>query len=88
MTDSESNEELLKVLEAHGRDFLNSFSLPSVSGKRKREPEEEKEEEEWSGIQMSSPSEDEAENGDINCYVVRPRLMYFKRISNTVMTTL
>lgn len=86
---TESNEELLKVLEAHGREFLNSFSLPSISGKRKREPEKEKEEEgeEWSGIQMSSSSEDEAENGDVDCYVVRPRLTYFKRISNTVMTT-
>ncbi|KAK2466148.1 hypothetical protein APHAL10511_001790 [Amanita phalloides] len=54
---AQTNEELLKILEAHGREFFSSFALPLSSpdsGKRKRE---EPEEEEWHGIQMSTPRE-------------------------------
>jgi hypothetical protein len=87
---TESSEELVKILELHGKEFLNSFSFPSVSAKRKREHEEHEEhetvDEEWCGIQMSSPSENEVQDGDINCYVVRRELMSFQRISNTAMT--
>lgn len=83
---TESSEELVKILELHGKEFLNSFSFPTISAKRKREQEEhENVDEEWCGIQMSSPSENEAQDGDINCYTARRELMSFQRISNTAM---
>ncbi|KAK0468305.1 uncharacterized protein EV420DRAFT_1473999 [Desarmillaria tabescens] len=51
------HEDLLKLLNGHGQDFLKSFSLPSskeFTKKRKRtpevEPEDSDEYEEWSGI--------------------------------------
>ena len=87
---TESSEDLVKILELHGKEFLNSFSFPSISAKRKRLEEEQEEQEEvdeeWRGIQMDSHSENEAQDGEFNCYVVRRELMSFQRVSNTAMT--
>ncbi|TFY52114.1 hypothetical protein EVJ58_g10190 [Rhodofomes roseus] len=64
-------DELLRILENHGQQFLGSFNSPVVMGKRKdtsgvdrkrtkkqrvREPDPE---EEWSGISSSSASEED-----------------------------
>ncbi|KAJ7368211.1 hypothetical protein DFH08DRAFT_796221 [Mycena albidolilacea] len=70
------NDDLLQILNAHGQDFLNSFSLPTSSKKRKsaaspsrpakvaklQSPEED-DEEEWTGIHVSESEEDEEETG-------------------------
>ncbi|KAJ7904431.1 hypothetical protein B0H14DRAFT_3079307 [Mycena olivaceomarginata] len=70
------NNDLLQILNAHGQDFLNSFSLPTSSKKRKsaaspsrpakvaklQSPEED-DEEEWTGIHVSESEEDEEDTG-------------------------
>ncbi|KAH9922025.1 uncharacterized protein BXZ73DRAFT_87477 [Epithele typhae] len=73
------DQDLLKVLEAHGQQFLQSFETTTVVGKRKKGPhstldraiskkkrvEEASEEEEWAGItQRSTSSEAEGEDED------------------------
>ncbi|KAJ7744526.1 hypothetical protein DFH07DRAFT_978443 [Mycena maculata] len=74
-----SDKELLQILNAHGQQFLNSFSLPTTpSQKRKSEDspsragkipklqaaDPEDELEEWAGIQVDqSDSGEETENG-------------------------
>ncbi len=68
-----SSDELLKLLEAHGRQFLQSFDTPVVLGKRRDAPqkstergakktkvdEDTEEEEEWEGIRSDSGSDRE-----------------------------
>ncbi|KAH9894238.1 hypothetical protein C8Q73DRAFT_790800 [Cubamyces lactineus] len=69
-----SSEDVLKLLEAHGQQFLQSFDTPVVIGKRKdcvqpkserkqkklrKAQEEEVAEDEWTGIGQSSSDEDE-----------------------------
>ncbi|KAJ6509899.1 hypothetical protein C8R47DRAFT_1299568 [Mycena vitilis] len=75
MSASANNDHLLEILNAHGQQFLSSFSQPSASKKRKsvdgpsrpakiakREPSE-SDEEEWTGIQQdSSEFEQDTEN--------------------------
>ncbi|KAF8211197.1 hypothetical protein K438DRAFT_1568530 [Mycena galopus ATCC 62051] len=71
---SASNDDLLQILNAHGQDFLNSFSLPASTSSKKRksadnpsraakvaklQPPESDEEDEWTGIQV-----DESESGE------------------------
>lgn len=68
---AEDNARLLAILEAHGQEFVNSFSLPAqvLGSKRKFDDisptspveEEETSEEEWGGIQIDSEPEDDAE---------------------------
>lgn len=70
-------DELLSILEAHGRQFLNSFPSNIVTGKRsssekahKRKkhrleeeaPEGLDEEEEWTGFSENESKEDEDED--------------------------
>ncbi|KAI9063360.1 hypothetical protein FKP32DRAFT_1650959 [Trametes sanguinea] len=73
-----SSEDLLKLLEAHGQQFLQSFDTPVVIGKRKdvepsasgrkqkkvKKEVDEDADEEWSGIGHSSDEEDTDEDGD------------------------
>ncbi|KAJ8501465.1 hypothetical protein ONZ51_g584 [Trametes cubensis] len=73
-----SSEDLLKLLEAHGQQFLQSFDTPVVIGKRKdavqsrsgrkqkklkKAQEQEVAEEEWTGIGQSPSDEDENLSG-------------------------
>lgn len=74
---SMSSDELLKLLEAHGQQFLQSFDTPVVLGKRRDAPqkppgrgakktkveETQEEEEVWEGIQSDSDSDDSEESG-------------------------
>jgi hypothetical protein len=74
------NNDLLQILNAHGQDFLNSFSLPTSSKKRKsaespsrpakvaklQSPKED-DEEEWTGIHVSESEEDEEDTGSGWC---------------------
>jgi hypothetical protein len=69
MSDTD-RDELLKLLEAQGQQFLQNFSLPasfpastSVSSKGKAREESEESGEEWGGIEQSSDSEDALEEG-------------------------
>jgi hypothetical protein len=73
------NDDLLQILNAHGQQFLNSFSLSSPSSSKKRkcadspsrpakvaklQSPESDEEEEWTGIQLDeSESEEHSESG-------------------------
>ncbi|KAJ7937133.1 hypothetical protein B0H13DRAFT_1944365 [Mycena leptocephala] len=63
------NDDLLQILNAHGQQFLNSFSLSSPSPSRpakvaKLQSPESDEEEEWTGIQLDeSESEEHSESG-------------------------
>ncbi|KAI0829415.1 hypothetical protein BC628DRAFT_1480646 [Trametes gibbosa] len=71
-----SSEDLLKLLEAHGQQFLQSFESPVVIGKRKvavetaserkqKKPKrlEESEDQEWGGIGESSRNGEDGANG-------------------------
>lgn len=74
------NDHLLQILNAHGQQFLSSFSLPtSVSDKKRKRADspsraaklvklsspESDEEEEWAGIQVEgSESDEDPENGE------------------------
>ncbi|KZT74447.1 hypothetical protein DAEQUDRAFT_660597 [Daedalea quercina L-15889] len=69
-------DELLRILEARGQQFLSSFASPAIMGKRKdtsntdtrcskkQKIREADSEEEWSGIGSSNESEAEAESKD------------------------
>ena len=74
-----ADEDLLKILEAHGQQFLQSFDSRIAIGKRKEGPTlgiekrskrtklaETEPEEEWAGITGlgSGPSEDEADGSE------------------------
>ncbi|KAF8639736.1 hypothetical protein AX17_000998 [Amanita inopinata Kibby_2008] len=65
---TERNEQLLKILEAHGREFLGSFhnvpSFPPAEKDKKWSDSEDGEEDEWSGIHTNSEigSEIETDN--------------------------
>ncbi|KAI0676828.1 hypothetical protein C8Q78DRAFT_961219 [Trametes maxima] len=75
-----SSEDLLKLLEAHGQQFLQSFDSPVVIGKRKETPESkadrkqkkakletqasDEEEEEWSGIGHAASGEETEDDDD------------------------
>ena len=74
-----SSEDLLKILEAHGQQFLQSFDSRVTMGKRKEGPtaashrstkkkkhDESQSEEEWTGITglRSSSSEDEEDGSE------------------------
>ena len=71
-----SADDLLKLLEAHGQQFLQSFDTPVALGKRKdvshkaaersakkTRVEETVEHEEWEGIQSDSDFDEEDESG-------------------------
>ncbi|CCM05647.1 uncharacterized protein FIBRA_07877 [Fibroporia radiculosa] len=74
---SKNQQDLLQALEAHGQQFLSSFSSPVVLGKRKntgdtssRKTKKEKMqevymEEEWSGIRYSDEDQSEDEDEDL-----------------------
>lgn len=69
-TMSDDQEELLKILEAQGQQFLQSFSLPQALGSGKTrastsknelvesDGDSDSEEEEWGGVGLSSGSDD------------------------------
>ena len=70
-----SNEDLLKALEAHGQQFLQSFGTAITTGKRKEGPttnedrssgkkrrREHEFEEEWTGIAQGSSSSEEEDS--------------------------
>ncbi|KAF8627163.1 hypothetical protein AX15_004483 [Amanita polypyramis BW_CC] len=59
---TETNEELLKILEAHGRAFLSSFVQPLSKTGTEEQKVDMDGEEEWSGIQMSSSEENGSED--------------------------
>ena len=72
-----STDDLLKLLEAHGQQFLQSFDTPVTLGKRKdvshkaaersakkTRVEETVEHEEWEGIQSDSDFDEEDESGE------------------------
>ncbi|KAJ7276289.1 hypothetical protein B0H12DRAFT_1065912 [Mycena haematopus] len=69
---SASNDDLLQILNAHGQNFLDSFSLPTPTSSKKRksaesssrpakvpklEPPESDEEDEWTGIEVDETEE-------------------------------
>ncbi|TBU40465.1 hypothetical protein BD309DRAFT_927106 [Dichomitus squalens] len=72
-----ANKDLLKILEAHGQQFLQSFDTPVTIGKRKDGPtttedrstrkknrQEDESEEEWAGIGQGSSSGEEEDSDD------------------------
>ncbi|KAF7355220.1 hypothetical protein MSAN_01437800 [Mycena sanguinolenta] len=75
-----SNDDLLQILNAHGQEFLSSFSLPAPTSSKKRKstesssrptkvaklesPPESDEEEEWTGIQVDESESEEASGSD------------------------
>ncbi|KAJ7781330.1 hypothetical protein B0H16DRAFT_1299412 [Mycena metata] len=72
---SASSDDLLQILNAHGQQFLSSFSVPTPSSSKKRKsadtssrpskvpklqpPEPEDDEEEWTGIQVEQSESEE-----------------------------
>lgn len=71
MSDADDHQRLLQILEAHGKQFLNSFEQPSKPSSSKRKLEESddsldsgKEDEEWSGFGTENVGSDDSEDGD------------------------
>lgn len=94
MSDSDDHQQLLQILEAHGRQFLNSFALSSKSSSSKRKLEESddssvsgEEGEEWHGFGTgnigSYGSEDggsiDSSHGALHCFVSDHKSVYERR---------
>jgi hypothetical protein len=71
MSDADDHQRLLQILEAHGKQFLNSFERPSKpsNGKRKLEESDDsldsgEEDEEWNGFGTENVDSGDSEGGD------------------------
>lgn len=70
MSDADDDQQLLRILEAHGQRFLNSFAQSSKSSSSKRKLQESddslvsgEDDEEWHGFCTGSASSYDSEDG-------------------------
>jgi len=73
MSEADDHQQLLQILEAHGKRFLNSFGHPPKPSSSKRKPEESDDssvnEEEWHGFGTGNADPDDSgDEGSIGSF--------------------